>query len=136
MFDRTQIEKLLRLNGVDPESPDEVIRSVLLRARWREDDVETAMVVLREDTKTKQKRINTLHKVFRSDDRLDPAMIQSLLGVSVDIDQGDDAYRHNKAGGMTMGQALLIIGVACILSAIGIMVAMWYFQIGPFHVVR
>ena len=95
MIKRDQIESILKINGVQPTSPDEEIRSVLLSARYSKDEVDTAIMVLRENTKTNKTRVDGLHKVFRSDEALSPEEISQLLGIEIELsdrmqDQGDD----------------------------------------------
>lgn len=133
MLDRTHIEKILRMNGVDTSSADDEIKSVLLRARWNKDDVETALVVLREDKTTHEKRINTLHKVFRSDDRLAPEMVASLLGVSVDEKLRNVKNQVVKYQSDDTGRLVIVIGIALITALALLVLGMWQLEVGPFH---
>jgi len=87
MIKRDQIESILKINGVQPTSPDEQIRSVLLSARYSKDEVDTAIMVLRENTKTNKTRVDGLHKVFRSDEALAPEEISQLLGIEIDLSE-------------------------------------------------
>lgn len=83
MLERSAIEKILVANGVSPTAPDEKIKSILLAAQWVDDDVETALSVLRENSKH-EVRHDTINQVFRSDSKLDPDSISKLLGVTLD----------------------------------------------------
>jgi hypothetical protein len=94
MIKRSQIENILRVNGVSVTSPDETIRSVLLSARFNKDEVDTAIMVLRENKTTKQVRVDGLHKVFRTDEGLQPKEISELLGIEVDA---STFYRSNSS---------------------------------------
>lgn len=85
MFDRKQLETFLRINGMTPFSKNEEIRSMLLSAKWNKDDVDTALMILKENTVSKETTVDTVHKIFRSDERLTPAEIQALLGIEMDI---------------------------------------------------
>jgi len=134
MLERTSIESLLRLNGVDPTAPDEEIKSVLISARWHKDDVETALLVLRENTKNNTSRVDSLHKVFRSDDQLRPETISALLGVDVSVTK--DALNGKNAklkSHLSLGQMFQIGLVSLSASVVCLLASMWYLQIGIFH---
>jgi len=89
MFDRKQLETFLRINGMTPFSKNEEIRSMLLSARWNKDDVDTALMILKENTVSKETTVDTVHKIFRSDERLTPAEVQALLGIEMDLPESD-----------------------------------------------
>lgn len=111
MIDKNQIENILKANGITANAKDEEIRSILLSAKWSENDVDTALMVLKENTVTKVTHIDTLHKVFRSDQRLTPSEITELLGIKTTL--SDDAEIHE--AGDNKYQTLNIM-VAVILS--------------------
>jgi hypothetical protein len=121
------------MNGLTETAPDEEIRSVLISARWNQEDVETAITVLRENTKTHQSRVDKLHDVFLADHALSPEAIHSLLGIDVEINSSEvnslRVRRHN-----TYRWQLLSIFVFSILIAFASIIAMMYWQgVGPFH---
>ena len=128
MLDRTFIEKLLITNGVDPSGPDEAIKSVLISAKWHKDDVETAIMVLREDELTHKQRVDSLEKIFRSDERLKPETISSMLGISVDIPSTSVSANGKRDGGVF---SMLLFSF--IFSALLVLSAMWYLNVGPFY---
>lgn len=135
MLERSQIEKLLRLNGVVPSAPDEEIKSVLISARWHKNDVETALLVLRENKKSHATHVDSLHKVFQSDDSLRPETISALLGIDVNISK--DAVAHKKYSQrprLSAGQALQICGVSVAIAIVFVLASMWYLEMGIFHV--
>ena len=70
MLDRTHLERVLKINGVSPTAADEEIRAVLLSARYRDDEVNMALLVLRENVDTKAARVDSLQKLMRSDQLL------------------------------------------------------------------
>jgi len=134
MFKRPHIEKMLRVNGIEPTASDEVIKSVLLSAQWHEDDVEAAILVLRENINDHQTRVDSLHKVFRSDDRLRPETISSLLGIEMGVTSAEIAVRRNRARGeMTPALMAQIALGSLILSLIFVLSSMWYLQMGFFQ---
>ncbi len=133
MFDRAQIEKLLLLNGVDTAATDDEIKSVLMSARWHKDDVEAAILVLRENRKTHETHVDSLHKVFRTDDRLRPETVSALLGIEMRIAPEDVAVRRKRNRSLSAGQMMSIGFVSLTLSFIFVMAAMWYLETGVFH---
>lgn len=135
MFERRHIEELLRVNGVPTTAPDEEIKSVLLSARWHQKDVETAMLVLRENTTSHKTHVDSLHKIFSSDSKLRPETISSLLGIDIDIKRGSiDTNKRYIRRSMTLLKMVQICFVTIVLSVFSILFSMWYFEIGMFHV--
>jgi hypothetical protein len=131
MFQKKDIETILKINGVAPGSPDEEIRSVLLSARYNNDEVDTAIMVLRENIETHQTRVEGLHKIFRTDEGLKPAEISSLLGIEVQIDEV--VARNNRNRGFTAGQSVFITIIAMLLAFACVVLAMYFYQVGIFH---
>lgn len=134
MFQRQHIEQLLRLNGVSVDDSDDQIKSVLISAQWHKEDVEAAVLVLRENKKNHKTHVDSLHKVFRSDDRLRPETISALLGIEMNITSKEIAKRHKNANGqMRASQMLLVAAMALILSAIFLFASMKHLEMGLFH---
>tara|TARA_B100000745_G_C19848474_1_gene281668 strand:+ start:24 stop:437 length:414 start_codon:yes stop_codon:yes gene_type:complete len=137
MINRTQIEQILRINGVPVSAPDEEIKSVLLSARWHEDDIETAIMVLRENTKSHKTHVDTVHKVFHTDDKLDPKTVSSLLGIEMNITPEQVQSRsRNAKGGLRFNSILVLTLVSLILSVLFVFAAMWYLKMGLFYQLR
>lgn len=135
MFERRHIEQLLKVNGVPVTAPDEEIKSVLVSARWHEKDVETAMLVLRENTTSHESRVDTLHKVFQSDQRVNPETLSALLGVEVSIKNEDINTEYKKPRRtVTAGQILQISLISLFSSVIFVLISMWYLEMGIFHI--
>lgn len=136
MFTKRQVEKILRLNGIEPADPEEHIRSVLMKASWNENDVTAALYILRENKQTHETHIDTLHKVFHTDDRLQPETIKALLGVDMKIDNLDSEFLARRAqahGFYNTTQVAQIIFASMFISAILILIITWSFRIGIFH---
>jgi len=83
MITKEQVESLLKINGVSTNANTESIRSVLLSANYHKEEIDTALVVLRQDSEGK-KKVEGLHRVFRTSDTLSPEEINKLLGIEVD----------------------------------------------------
>jgi hypothetical protein len=135
MLERSQIEKLLRLNGVAISAPEDEIKSVLISARWHETDVETAMLVLRENKKNHETHVDSMHKIFQSDSSLDSGTISSLLGIDVDLFKDSiDNKNHHSFLNQKFGQFFQIVMVSVCISALFLFASMWYLHIGIFHI--
>lgn len=131
MIDRNHIEKILRINGMSPAEPDDMIRSVLLSARYNKDEVDTALMVLREDAETKRIRVEGLHKVFRTNDALQPKEISQLLGIEVDARKFKPELVDTPRVGMATFFSVWIFSV--LFAVMGILFYMHINSIGFFH---
>jgi hypothetical protein len=131
MLDSRQIEAILQVNGVSPTSPDETIRSILLSAKYTNDEVETAITILRENKSTNVSRLDGLHKVFRSDVILKPEEISALLGIEVEL--SEVSMKVHRTQGLTNFQIFLYACITIVLSLLGLLFAMYISQSGPFH---
>ncbi len=133
MIDRTHIEQILRLNGLQPTAADEEIRSVLISARWHKEDVETAITVLRENVNTRTSRVDTLHDVFLTDNRLSPEAIRSLLGIDVELGVSELETLRQSRQNLYMWQIISIFMIAVATAAILIVFMMYSQKVGFFH---
>ncbi len=134
MFERAHIEKFLKLNGVEPSAPDEEIKSVLISARWHQNDVETALLILRENTHNHETHVDTLRRVFRSDEHLQPETISALLGIDVHIPSDDIDHKRFSHSRMSARQMMQIGLVSLSVSVVFVLASMWYLQMGVFHI--
>lgn len=131
MINRNHIESILKLNGVKPGSPDDIIRSILMSARYDADEVDTALMVLRENPKTNQTRIDGLHKVFRTDQTLRPDEIAYLLGVDVAINVRLDSVPQKEGVSKRHYVALTLLSVT--LAFLAVTLYMYFEKMGIFH---
>ncbi len=131
MLQKKDIETILKINGVSVGAPDEEIRSVLLSARYNDDDIDTAIMVLRENTKTHQTRVDGLHKIFRSDEGLKPSEISALLGIEVEVNEV--TVDRNKNREMSYFQTTIVTFLAVGLALAGVFGAMYVYKVGVFH---
>jgi hypothetical protein len=129
MADKKQIESILRVNGLGTSAPDEEIRSVLISARFDDDEVNAALVVLRENTKTNETRVD--HKVFRTDEGLQPKEVSRLLGINIAV--RDPIERDNKKRHLSYLELFLLSLVSLLLATVFILVYMYSHDIGIFH---
>lgn len=133
MIEKRNIEAFLRINGIPPTAKDEEIRSVLISARWNKNEVDTALMVLKENIKNQTTHVDTLHKVFNSDNRLTSAEISSLLGIDVDItgsDVGDLAGQRAKVQRI-QSIAIFILSISIAVGSLGYL--MYKEKVGYFN---
>ncbi|MEK7638647.1 MAG: hypothetical protein AAB388_00655 [Patescibacteria group bacterium] len=130
MVNKKQVETILKINGLTSRSPDEQIRSLLLSARFNKDEIDTALLVLRENKITRQQTLDGLHKVFRTDNALKPREISSLLGVDMNVDTLPVSTRRRAIVGW---QFILVWLLAVMLAVTGILFYMYVNNIGLFH---
>jgi hypothetical protein len=132
MLEKRNIEAFLKVNGIPPTAKDEEIRSVLLSARWNNNEVDTALMVLKENTKSNETHVDTLHKVFNSDDRLSGAEISKLLGIDVNL--SDNELDLNAKHQLSQNTTVIItfaLSIVIAVSSIGYL--MYKEQAGVFH---
>jgi hypothetical protein len=133
MIKRDQIESVLKINGVQPTSPDEQIRSVLLSARYTKDEVDTAIMVLRENTKTNKTRVDGLHKIFRTNEGLRPDEISQLLGIEVNLSERVESYDREGGRDFSQFQNVIIGFLSFTLAILGLVFYMYIYKIGIFY---
>jgi len=130
MINRNHIESLLRSNGVAINAPDEEIRSVLLSARYEDEEVDTAILVLRENTKTNQTRVDGLHKIFRSNQALLPQEISQLLGI--DVSRELLINKADKIRNISLGHLIIVFVVSVVVVGTVALLYMYLFKMGVF----
>ena len=134
MIEKKRIEDFLRANGVPATAPDEEIRSILLSASFDENEVNTALLILKENTISNETHIDALHKIFRSDNRLKPSEISSLLGISVNLSDNDIYYNTADKRRTTIINAFFISLFVVVFVFLGLFIMMYVDQVGPFYV--
>jgi hypothetical protein len=133
MIEKKQIETILKANGIPATAPDEEIRSILISARWDNNDVDTALMVLKENRDSKATHVDTLHRVFHSDERLTPSDISSLLGVKVSLSEEDVFDVDAKRRKIERTQTLVSVTLALSIVLLGLAYLMYVEQAGLFH---
>ena len=131
MIDRSKIEALLEIQGIPPTAPEEQIRSVLMSAQYDDDEISTAITVLRENKVNNSAHVDGLHKIYRTDSGLKPAEIAALLGINVEV--SDLQIKNHRQRGVSNYHYFIILGMVLFLAIGGLMFAMYLNQTGPFH---
>lgn len=133
MIEKKHVESILKANGIPPTAPDEEIRSILISARWDHNDVDTALMVLKENKESKATHVDTLHRVFHSDERLSPSDISSLLGVKVSLKDDDVEKVEVKRRRIERAQTIVALTLALSIVLLGLTYLMYIEQAGLFH---
>lgn len=131
MISRDQIETTLRVNGASVSATDERIRSTLLRAHYTNDDVDTAILILREEVSVNKSREDGLRKIFRTDQALKPREISELLGIEVEV--LEKVVPNSKARVLSAFQYVLLWLLSTILAVAGVVFYMYLHKVGVFH---
>lgn len=118
MLNRKTIERILIANGISPSAPDEEIRSVLLAAKWIDDDVEMALSVMREN-QTHSVREDTVKNVFHSDEKLDSTAVSQLLAITLDTNLfNKTSETHNPWYQMSVKQWIVLLTIAVSITVV------------------
>lgn len=133
MVNKKHVESLLKANGVPATAADEEIRSVLLSAKWNHNEVDTALMVLKENKIDHTTRVDTLHKVFQTDGRLSSSEISALLGIDVYIDNEDELKSHYHRLSVDRLQSFVALVLSLIIAFTSLGYVMYKENIGPFH---
>ncbi len=133
MIEKKHIEAILKANGVPATAEDEDIRSILISARWDNNDVDTALMVLKENKQDKTTHVDTLHRVFHSDERLSPSDISSLLGVKVSLREEDMLDVEEKRKKFERAQTLVAVSLALSIVLLGLTYLMYFEQTNVSH---
>ena len=133
MIERSQVETLLHIYGLPSSASASEIRAVLKSAQYPEEEIEAAIkaIVSINDSTMAGARADALQKIYRSDKSLKPVEISALLGVEVTVT--DYEHRAHRQMGMTMKQTIAVLALTLLLGILGLIVAMYAHEVGPFH---
>jgi len=131
MFERNQLETILKINGVSVNASPEEIKDILLSASYNNQEIETAINILKETTAPNPVKFTDLQKVFLTADSLKPAEISALLGIEVKI--GNVQVTHRKNGEMTTGESMAVVIFSIIIAISGVTIGMYFYEVGLFH---
>lgn len=130
MLKTEQLHLLLRVNGLNTESTDEEIRSVLTGASFNETDIEQALFSLR-NHEANTSNLEGLNKVFRTSTTLDSAEISKLLGIEVELN--DELVQKQKTSSESLVQDFVVIFLACFVALSGVVLVMFIYDVGIFY---
>lgn len=134
MYDRKYIERVLTVNGLTVESSDEQIRSMLSSARYRDEEVEQALQVLRGNYVASGTTAtdSVAQKILRTDSSLSPSEVSRLLGIDVSV-QNLTQPQKQKDGQLTGTHIAMIVLLSLLVATIGLGIAMYAHGFGVFY---
>lgn len=137
MVEKEHIIGFLRKKGTSSGSPDSDVRAALLKAGWNEEDVDVALKKLRNEPEPYQ-AATTGHtrNVLYTNMPIASETLSSLLGIGVSLPQAQlRAHERRKAaeGKMPFWASLLVILFSIIVGVGGILLVMYFYNIGPFY---
>ncbi len=130
-MNRNQLRTILKINGLSEDASDDEIRAVLVHARYSENEIESALVILQEAGELPNPQTVGLHSVMYTGNTLRANEVVSLLGVDMNVDL-PISFRSKHARIETF-DGLLIIGGAILLATLGVVLYMYLFQVGFFY---
>jgi hypothetical protein len=133
MYDRKHLEKMLSINGIAPNASEEEVRKTLREARYRDEEVDQALAVLRGEAIATSDIAAGAAKLLTTDQTLSPADISRLLGIEVVLPKRatDQAPMPHPAN--LWKQRLVISLLSLLLAFIGLGLAMYLLKVGIFH---
>lgn len=136
MYTKEDVERILRINGIDKDASDEDIKSVLLYAKC--ENLDDAVAAIRGEVSADQdicglQQPGAKCNVLLADERLKPETIKDLLGIDVKLEYSDIEDARRARQHVSLGQIFGIIGWSLLLAIFGTFGVMWYYQIGIFH---
>ena len=90
-------------------------------------------MVLKENTKNNETHVDTLHKVFNSDDRLSSSEISKLLGIDVHLSDLNDVPLSKKHQLIENSSAFIVFVLSLLIAASSIGYLMYKEEAGVFH---
>ena len=140
MPDRAFINNFLKINGVSADATDDQVEGVLKDARWTDDEIKTALTILRGDVDDSGIVAVTKHDaaLFRPDIDISSRQLSRLLGVDVIVDPSLIHHTHKKRRRESfIKDDLAIWTIIVLLSIILALVIAWLLmfsmKIGPYR---
>ena len=132
MMDRKHLERVLSINGASLESTDDEIKVVLSAARYTTSESQVAIMVLRQQTIPINIGVNEINRLLRSDTALNAGEVSRLLGITI---QGrtDSEKQLSSTARLGVVQLTCMFIVALVISVLGIIAMMYFFEFGIFH---
>ena len=87
MVSKEHVINFLRLNEVELSETDEVIRGALFAARWHEQDVDIALMLVRDIKVDPTRMLPRAHHLLSVDGAIAPQTLSSLLGIDIALRQ-------------------------------------------------
>ena len=132
MLQKTHIQSILKINGINQDSTEEEVRAVLSSASYTEDEINAAVSMLKSGVEEPSlSKLDGLHKVFRSSDTLKPSEISDLLSIEVGVNELNTT-RTSRA--TDLNEPIVFTFATVLISAVGLIVAMYIYNIDILHI--
>lgn len=132
MIDKKHIEQFLHLNDLSAESSEEDIRTLLASARWHEDDITAALLVLNGSDAQPEEKNSSIHQLLNSDQKLKPETLSALLGIDVKVDS--IITKHKTSLSQRYNSQIILIVLLSLLTSFSVLLFfMWFMEVGIFH---
>ena len=136
MVNKEHILNFLRVNEIPYPSPEEDIRRALGIARWHDDDIQVALLKLRNDSDPYQYNPNNARNIFFSDIPIAPETLSSLLGVNISLPRARLRAQNSRANSkdtLTTTVTLLTVFTSVVLGLFVTLFVMYLYNVGPFY---
>jgi hypothetical protein len=125
------LDTVLRINGLEKTSSESEVSAVLLSSRYTPQEVETALLILKNGDAAISGTQSNLHKVFRSDESLGSQEIALLLGGDLYVNTRVSAEVKNRE--ITASHLLLVSLASLVVAISSMMFYMYTKNTGVFH---
>jgi hypothetical protein len=133
MIDEKQLEELMRVNGLAPSAAPDEMRNVLLASGYTEEEIQSyfASKQAQQNIEPAALQKSGARKLFRTNERLQPAEISQLLGVNVVVKEVIMAEVQKEP--VTMFQFMVLWLTSVVLAAAAVTAYMYTEKMGMFH---
>lgn len=140
-LDRSFIDNFLKINGVSAGANDAEIRDVLTKAKWNDEEIQTAILILRESASTTGIVAVTKHSttLFAPTADLSSRQLSRLLGVDVIVDPSviKDPRTGELASSRRAREEFVMWTIILLLSSVLAIAVLWILlftlKLGPYR---
>lgn len=136
MVDREHIINFLRINNISPSASEDAIEEALRIARWRDEDIRTALLKLNNDTDEKRPMEHNPHNLFFSNVAVAPETLSSLLGIDIAVTHANHfPGDRDSTEYAAYSKMVIVLTILCsvILGVFATLFIMYIYDIGPFY---
>lgn len=136
MITREHIENFLRLNGISSDASDDLIRSALTKARWKSEEIELAITVLKGGEGEMKAMQVTANNFYQSDKKISSQTLSSLIGIDIELQRERIKEAHEEEEGGKLNSLFMVtvaVTTALALAAGLGFILMYSTNTGPFY---
>lgn len=129
------IIETLKQNGVTDVHNEAEVRACLYRLQWHPSDIDRAVrLVTTADTNEAVSHQTALHILLRTDERLRPETLSSLLGIELEMTEDEVTHSAQRAAPrLTLSRLFVVVFVGVIIASTVMLIIMWFSKVGLFH---